>query len=330
MDERYRWMKNGLFPWFPALAALILLFPFGLPQTVSAEDAVAGDTVVDRFHGDVSRRLLSTARWLDHFFDDERFEEEVNETRLRLSFETSLLDGEGLDADVRTRLRIVLPELENRLSFEISGDTRDEIRESPTGAANFDDAYDEDDGRLSAGVRYLIQGTDRLNLDLSTGLRIRNLRPVLYVEPRHRLTFDYEPWVLRLTQRLRWLTDDGWEPSSRVDLERIVFDDFFFRSTFELKWFERESGIFYNLDFSVSRALNLESAVELQWNNRFETRPDHRLETTYFELRYRRRIWRDWLSFETGPQLAFPEDRDFHPALGVFFKLNMVFGNIGP
>ncbi|MFP4390267.1 MAG: hypothetical protein ACLFPR_15135, partial [Desulfococcaceae bacterium] len=168
------------------------------------------ETFIDRFHFGVSRRLLSTAQWLDSFFDDERYESEVNRTRLRLSLETGLVDAEGFEFDANTRLRIVLPELENRLSFEISGDTREDLRDRPSGVTGLEEVDDEDDGALTAGFRYLVRGTDRLNLGLSSGVRIRDLRPVLFAEPRQRLTFDYDPWVLRFTQRVRWFTDEGW------------------------------------------------------------------------------------------------------------------------
>ena len=323
--------------WAGWLCLTLLLFPVGgMAQPPPKEDGTVRrpvfdgerghDTLVDRFHKRISRRLLSTAEWLDSFFDDERYESEVNETRLRLSLEGSLIDAEGMDFDANTRLRIVLPELENRLSIEISGDTREELRERRTGVTGVDDIEDEDDGRFRAGIRYLVRSTDRLNLGLSTGLRIRDLRPVLYVEPRHRLTLDYDPWMLRFTQRVRWFTDEGWDIRSQTDMERMVLGDFFFRSTARVKWFDREEGMFYDLDFGISRALSAKSAAELEWNNRFETRPQHELATSFFQLRYRRRIWREWLSVETGPQLAFPEDRDYRPTLGVFFKVNVVFG----
>ncbi len=314
-----------------ATALLFCASPTGADPLGEAEPhSRRYDTFVDRFHSGVSDRLLSTAEWLDSFFDDERYESEVNRTRLRLSFETSLVDAEGFEFDADTRLRILLPELEDRLSFEVSGDTREDFRNRPVGGTGMDEVDDEDDGALTAGFRYLVRGTDRLNLGLSSGVRIRDLRPVLFVEPRHRLTFDYDPWILRFTQRVRWFTDEGWDIRSQTDAERLVFGEYFFRATGRVKWFERENGMFYDLDFGISRPLDDKSAAELQWNNRFETRPQHELETTFFQLRYRRRFWREWLSFETGPQLAFPADRDYRPTLGVFFKLNMVFGYTKP
>ena len=288
------------------------------------------EIMVDAIHADISRRFLSTAEWLDSFFDDERFKSEENRSRMRLYFKNSLIDAEGADVDVHARLRIVLPELEERLSFEVSGDTRDEFEDDPTRSPVDRETYGRDESGLRAGFRYLVRGTDRLNLQLSSGLRIRDYVPVFYLEPRHRFTRDFVPWTLRLTQRVRWYSDDGWEPRSRIDLERMIFQTCFFRSTAEVKWYERKTGVFYNIDFAVSRPLNLRSAVELQWNNRFETRPRHRLDTSYFQLRYRQRIWRKWLSFEIAPQLAFPEDRDFRPTLGIFFSLNAVFGYTGP
>lgn len=284
--------------------------------------------MMDAAHSRISESLLSSAEWLDAFFDDERFESEDNDSRLKLSFESSAINGEGINFDANTHLRIALPELENRLTFEISGDTEDEIGDARPIGDDLDEPIDDesDSGGFTAGFRYLLAAKEQYNIQIKTGARIRAFEPVVYIGPRYRQTWDLENWTLRFTQRLRWYSDDGWETRSRLDLERPVFDDYFFRTTTEIKWYEIENGLFYDLDFSLSHAIDGRSAIDFEWNNRFKTRPHDQLSTTVLRLRYRRRVWRDWLSFEVAPQIAYPRDRDYNFTPGILFRFHVVFG----
>jgi hypothetical protein len=299
------------------------------PETDPPERVTPRRAIMDTAHHHISNSLISSAEWFDAFFDDERYDSEVNESRLKLSFESSVINGEGIKFDANTHLKIVLPELEERLSFEISGDTDDEIRDDRPVDADLKDTVDDDRDRggLTAGFRYLLTAKERLNIHIKSGARIRSFEPVAYIGPRYRQTFDFvAPWDLRLTQRIRWYSDDGWETGSRVDLERGLFEDYFFRATTEVKWYEAEKGLFYDLDFTLSRALDARTAIEFQWNNRFKTRPHNQLSTTFFRFRLRRRILRDWLSLEVGPQIAYPRERDYNFTPGVLFKFSVVFG----
>jgi hypothetical protein len=303
--------------------------PVPPPAESGAPDSEIPDRpLMDAAHYRISNSLLSTAEWLDAFFDDERFDSEVNESRLKISFDSSVINGEGVDFDANTHLKVVLPELENRLSFEISGDTGDRIRDDRprdrVPGKNIDD--ESDSGGLAAGFRYLLAAKEQFNIHIKSGARIRGLEPVLYIGPRYRQTWALENWDLRFTQRFRWYSDDGWESRSRWDLERPVFGDYFFRTTTEIEWSEVENGLFYDLDFSLSHAIDGRSAIEFQWNNRFRTRPHDQLSTTVFRLRYRRRVWRDWLSFEVAPQIAYPRDRDYNFTPGILFRFQVVFG----
>ena len=329
--------------WIMSLALSLLLWPVGGmaqgPDTAPASMnraqvslSTRQDSRVDHVHRHISRGLLLTAEWLDSFFDDERYEREVNKTRLRLSLGSRLIEGRGMAFETNTRLRIVLPELENRLSIELSSDAGRDRRDRPTrttGVRGVEDGTEEHAGILTAGIRTLVQRTDQMNLDLSSGLQLRRLRPVFFVEPRHRLTWDLADWQLRVIQRVRWSSDETWVLRSQTDSERLVPWGIFFRSTARVEWFEREEALFYDLDFGLSTAWTAHSAVALQWNNRFKTQPQHALETSLLRFRYRHRIWREWPSLEAGPQLVFPDDRDYRPTAGVFLKLNVVFGYTG-
>lgn len=311
------------------LAAFFWIWPTRPLWAAPPDGASRFWPIVDTTHDRISRTILSSAEWFDAFFLDERHENEINETRLKISFESSAVNGEGMNFDARTSLNVVLPEMEERLSFEISGNTSDYKTDVPLADENLKDTAEDEEkrGGVTAGFRYLLAATDRLNIDLKTGARIRSFQPVVYAGPRYRHTIDFNVWTLRFTQRLRWYSDEGWESRSRLDMERDgFFGDNFFRTTSEIKWFESENGLFYDLDFNFSRAINARTAIEFQWQNRFKTHPHRQLANTAFHLRFRRRILRDWISVEITPQIAYPRSQNYNFTPGIFFKFNVVFG----
>jgi hypothetical protein len=63
------------------------------------------------------------------------------------------------------------------------------------------------------------------------------------------------------------------------------------------------------------------------WANSFVTHPSHRLEAVTLSVRYRQRLWRDWLYYEVVPQLSFPREENFDITPGINLRLEMLFGH---
>ncbi|MBC2709557.1 MAG: hypothetical protein HGJ94_00650 [Desulfosarcina sp.] len=51
-------------------------------------------------------------------------------------------------------------------------------------------------------------------------------------------------------------------------------------------------------------------ALLYQIGNYFDTDPSHKMTDVQLRVRYRQRLYRDWLILEIAPQIGFPEDRD--------------------
>ncbi len=322
---------------FPAPAGAIELGPLLLAEAGSgaaggsgAEDPEAdlaekSTRMVDDTHGRISRTLLTSSEWLDSFFEDEEYEEEINRTRMKVKLKT-FVDEDGPEFDASVSFKLVLPEFEDRLSLEISGDGEDDI-DLDAGGQDVEERIEQtEDRNVTTALRYLVTATDRLNISLSGGLRLRDIEPVVFIGPRYRESFDLDPWLVRFTQRFRWFTDTGVESKTRFDFERPFLEKYYFRFTTEGNWYENEDGFFYRLNHTVSRPLGLDRAIELQWNNYFQTRPYNRLEVSAIRLRYRTRMWRDWIIFEAAPQVAFPKSEDYEPTPGLLIRFDLIFG----
>jgi hypothetical protein len=283
--------------------------------------------MVDETHAGMSKQILATANWLDSFFDDARIESECNKTRAKLTFTSFIEEGNLIGFDFKARLKLVLPQLEDRLHLVVSGNPDDEFRFDEELQEIREQAETQESRDITAALQYFFKATREKNISLQSGLRLSGIKPVTFIGPRYRQTIDFDPWALRLTQRIRWYTDIGWYSNTQVDIERPIFERFFFRTTGEGTWSEDKEGYFYNFRFLLFQPLSERRSLSYEWNNYFETQPNNRLKDIYLRVRYRQSIWRKWLFYEVAPQVAFLRDSDYNFSPGIILRLELIFGH---
>jgi hypothetical protein len=296
------------------------------------DEAVSEETrekrgAVDVVHATISRGVLGTADWLDSFFDDPRYQVEENRTRVKVGLDYFLEEGSGPDISVPISVKIALPHFQKKARIVVVG-TPDNDLEAQTGVAGtaVSRLPGAQENNVTTAFDYFFKATDRKNVAVRVGVRFREGEPELFVQPRYRLLIPLDPWALRFTQSFRWWTEFGWEEATTVDLERTVGTDLFFRTTVQGAWAQEEHGYLYSLSFVLRQPLSPRHALQYEWINNFETRPKNQAVEYLAIVRYRQKIWRDWLFYEIAPQARFPRDRDFDFTPGILFRLEMIFG----
>lgn len=281
--------------------------------------------MADEWQETLAETLSDSADWLDSFFRDERMEIEENKSSLRVKLSSWIEDGEGVDFRVRARLKLVLPHFEDKLHIVFTGE-RDEDRDGKGDA--FDDLLRDEttDNNFNLGLRYFFRMAHENNISFRVGMRVNEFPPVVYGGPRFSFSKPFDPWLIRFTQNIRYYSDSLWQARSILDFERPLWERFFLRTTAEGAWYEEEDGYFYELKCRLFHALDENRAFEYQWLNYFETRPDHRFEESVVAVKYRQRIWRQWLFFEITPQVSFREDDDYRPTAGITFAMEGIIG----
>ncbi|MDY0268100.1 hypothetical protein [Trichloromonas sp.] len=301
----------------------IMLFLFLAAGAVFAEE----ETRVDKFHRNASSGLLATARWLDNFFSDPRFESEQGKSRLKIRFSLFAEDESDIEYDVRTGLRLDLPILEERLHLLIAGDPDEEVGyRTISGAEGASPTVVDNEEDFSLSLRYFIKRKALRHLSLRSGLRWRDGMPAIFLEPRYRRTIPLDDWNFRFTQRLTTITDGTLRARTLFDFDRQVGDKLFFRASAEGVWDKDEHGYAYGASFSLFQPFSFRRTLVYGWSNSFVTHPHHRLEDVTLSLRYRQRIWRDWLFYEVVPQVSFPRDEDYEATPGILLRLELIFG----
>ena len=278
-----------------------------------------GEELVDESYEQISEKLISAATWFDSFFSDERYVAEENRTTAKLKLDFGWDKHEDFEFRPRVNWRIHLPGLKNRANLLISArDDEDFDVDRHAGGASQRD----DDANLSAGLQYYLKQTKKMNISTTAGVSFN----YAYAGLRYRGKYDYGSWQGRLTSRLRYYTDDGWEFKNQYDLERQVSARLLFRTTLDANWYEEEDGIPHSVVLSLFHVFGLDRAILYDVGAYFNTRPDYMMTDTVLRLRYRQRFYRDWLVFELAPQVSFPKeyDREINP--GIILRLEAEFG----
>ena len=164
--------------------------------------------IVDRIHRALSAGVSNTARAVDSFFDDERYADEVNRTRIKLRFDTFFERGEEVEFKFRLGLSLVVPKTKQRIKVFVSGNPeRDEAGE----VGGTPETTEEED--LDVAVAYTPLQTVTTNFSLRTGIKIKSSTVAWWIGPRWRGFAEGEIWGTRLTETFRWRTEFPQGPS---------------------------------------------------------------------------------------------------------------------
>jgi hypothetical protein len=297
--------------------ALIACMPL---RPSAAEEGLFSAEGVDRMHAEITDRVTRTATWLDAFFLDQVYEEEQNNTRLRLRFDYFVERGESANVDARAKLRLRLPGARKRWSLFINGDETDS--EDTENAALRRQQNDES----SIGLSYFPSHDAMRSISVSASVKRRDGEYGLFVQPRFRRLWEMGDWNTRFTQKIGYHTETRFETESRLDFERLISDTLFFRATGEVDWSEEDPGIEYYTELQLRQFLDQDTVASYQWVNVFETRPEHELNVAVISATYRKRFWRRWMFYEIVPQVSFSNDRDHEATPGLLLRLEMMFG----
>ena len=285
-----------------------------------AEAEAARDSGVDWAQRNISATINSAAQWADAFFDDERFVAEDASTKLRLR-ESAFLEHDESNPEYKTKisLSVDIPKTKNRLRVFVSSE--EDTNKTPDTLFNRVDTSEESS---AAGVQFFAGRSKKRNISLTAGIKLDSVE--FFIGPRYRRTFRFDTFNVRFTQRIRWFSSMGLEATTRFDYERLLSKSWFFRHTLDGRWRDEDPGYRYEIRPVLIQQLANRRAIEYQWNNLFETDPNHSLESSTFLVRYRRNFLRKWLFYEINPQIAMRDEDDFDPKAGITFQLEIVFG----
>ena len=326
----------------------LFLFPtWSRAATFDSHEGTGGTeetgSFIDTTQKAITKKLRQTADRLDSFFGDERIEEESKKTDLTLSLSVLAKQNADLRIHGRAKLKLSLPNLKNRLQIIISREQEaerelDELLQVQQPAI-IEEAETTD---WSSSLRLALKSTRRLNINIDAGVRFG--APLIpFSKVRYRKNFEMGQWDTRFTQRLAIYKDSGWEESTRLDFERALGENYFFRASSTGSWFEEEHGYFVTQQFAVTQRISRYRFFLYEWTTSTRTGKekteedsidakqeisDFRVVETFLGIRYRQTIGWPWLFGEISPGLGFPRDRDYKATGRITFKIEIHFRDL--
>lgn len=288
-------------------------------------ERVADSPVWDDSHSRMTDAFNAAIERIDRLFGDDRLDEDTRDSMLRLRLGLRYSHHDSLSLESGVRLRLVMPQLEQRLQLIV-----DDFFESddPGSTSSLRDSVK--DSETDAALRFIFGESARHRLSFDAGLR--GTSPVqLLARVRGRVVLPVGEWELRLSESIALLSTDGLESVSEMRWSRQLGDDWFFRSTSQLIWEEeKRSGVMPFQSLAVIRALSDRRAFRIEVSGLWPETPHTREALYRTEFTYRQRLHRWWLFIEPGFGLQFPQLRDYDPDPFVFLRFETIFGHRPP
>jgi hypothetical protein len=298
------------------------------PETPVSEEAASeheGVEATEKTSGlDAHKKYVDTgvqraSQWVDQFFSDPAYEAEAANSQLRIRPELYYREEQGAKAKLRVRARLNLPNLGRRVSL-VAG-AEDE-------SGGFDDSVDDSSDDGIVGLQFFMKESSRWNTSITVGVKFNEF--AFFAGPRVRYQNALgEKGSYRFTQTVRWQTNNKWQINTRLDLNRIITDRFFFRQTFDGRWRgekAEEEGYRTQVSSFLTQRLGRQSGLQYEFSTIFHTRPDTHVDKYTVALRYRKRTRRDWLYYEIVPQLSFENEFGYRANPGIRLRLEFFYG----
>jgi hypothetical protein len=298
-------------------------------NTSQSENALLkwGQNLVDEQQEFISKTVVGFSERIDNYFSDDRKTEESSKTRIR--FAVSSFSFREKDSVVVTDVdaRVHLPKTEGKLRLEFySGDSNGDQTDVTRGQKTLNDSVDNNGFNL--GIGYFLKAKKLLNVRLRSGINFRSNKINPFIDLRARNTIDFlSTWKMHLTETLFWENVIGAGLKTSLDFEHPVTENIHFRSASNATYYKTGDYLALSQDFLLFQSIDDRSALIYQTGAIGDDLSGNaRVDTYYSSIRYRQRIYKDWMFMELMPQIRYPRDDNFKQETSIMVQFSMLFG----
>lgn len=232
--------------------------------------------------------------------------------------------GENEQAPI-TRAKINLPRTEQRLQLlierDIEGTTTSESQRDATVATGQATA----DNNPYLALRALSAQRLKLKLSADAGVRMHS-PPDPFARLRATRTFTAGEWQIPLAETLLWRVSEPFSAVTELGFLRAITPEVAFGLVSNATWRESLRGFDLSQSASLAWLVNDRSLLGLELAAYGTTQPELQDTAYSIALRYRRKIYRDWLLLELRPEVVYPRNVEFRPQRSVVLQLEIYFG----
>ena len=300
---------------------------------IDFEQDIEEAPLLDRTQQTVHNVINGAAQYFDSFFGANEISEISNVSRGSMSVSGQHDQRNGFRQSFRLRARIALPALNQRTRLILGrGDTDQMIDgtahdNADTLPGRFNDFEDED---WLIGVGFSRNQTFSRGWNFSVGVKVRTpLEPYASATYRWNKTIG-DAWLWQVRPRVFAQNQRGTGGSITNTLDFATSQSWMFRSWSLLQGEDDIEGLGWTQQFTAFQRISDRMAMSYNLFATGETDADVPLQDYGLELRFRRRISRDWLFIELLTFVTWPREKLFEIRernLGVGIEFEMQFGD---
>jgi hypothetical protein len=299
---------------------LLSLFLLGLiPALVQASPAQEPENdsipILDSAQNLFGRNVNTVANRLDLFFADQRADDELARSRLRIRKNYEVRERAQLTDEFQVRFNIRLPHLEEKFRFEFESDKKKRLEKKQDAKAG--ETLDLAKNQLNKNWQF------RADVGVNA-----SIPPKVFSRARLRKNMTSYKVIHRFVEEVVWYSDRDWEEQTTLDSDLSLAEDVLlrFRNTSDWKItrkdFKTSHGpvILQRLsdDGAVSYGVNLSTIVDESWY----------VDNYRISITYRRNLYKHWLYADLTPGLDFPKTWSFRRTPFIALQLEALFGGI--
>jgi hypothetical protein len=239
------------------------------------------------------------------------------EGRIQLSWEPRTRDI--AETDLRFRIRVSLPHLENRVDLLLS-DNEDETQSDTIKAARSPSLGRQDNTTIS--LRFRPDINSHYSFRVGAGRRDQ-----LYVKARYRDAYAFNShWAMLYDTEIYQYTRDQFGAELVTSIQHVSSNNNVTRLNNRFYFRDNSNDWLWRHEIQHLYPINSQNALVYSFMVEGLNKPTYQVEEVYTGLRWRSNPIREWLYFEVEPFVLWLRSEDFSPSYGMALRLEAYYG----
>jgi hypothetical protein len=294
---------------------------------------IISDQFLDNTHSLLSDNIIGLANRMDSFFGDQRADDELNRSGLRLSYGQKIMTKNKSDEDVVVRFNLRLPKLEEKFKIDFKRSRKkdkivdDKLKEIIAEAKAAGRPLSEKEiAEEKVRLQTLEYEPWRFRTDVGV---TASIPPRAFVRARLRKNWQLLKFIPRFVEELGYFTDEGLIERTNLDVDRTIKKGrVLLRFENGKEWIISDKRLvtahgpvlLYNTTDNDAYAYSAKVFSE------FYERGPYYLSNYQLAINYRRNLRGHWLYGDVIPAIDFPKFESFSSVYSVTLRIEALFG----
>jgi hypothetical protein len=257
--------------------------------------------------------------FIDTFFGDDVIDDDVSGSRAKLSFFTRRVIGQPVDYKYGISIKLVLPNTNERFNLLLQSNEEEE------GERENNPINSVENVEYSTALRYVFQETERWKVNLDTGVRW-GLPPDPFSRLRLRRFAYFNDFRVKATQTLFWSANGGVGEKTSVELNQPLNIDRLIRYSGSAQYLLNDDYFKLKYGIELFHELNAKEVLAYYYRAGGDTISNTTFNNYGIGIRYRRKIYQDWVFAEVNPELETQYENEYDITPVIMFRFEALIG----